>query len=333
MANDFHNFIGRRLSDEEKFEALKSHRVLPSSFKLRTRLEYGKQRSFNQTWLNEYKWIKYSPDVDGVYCKYCALFSDSDKIDKLVKTPLCFWTIASQKFKKHSESDGHKRASVLANNFIKLMISKQQGVDVQLNTTVAMQISSNRLKLYPIIQTILFCGQQNIPLRRGHREDISSTNPGNFKALLKFRVEAEDNLLKNHLETSAKNARYTSKVIQDDIINVIGEYIQGKILSEVQEGSKVFSIIADEARDISNKEQMSLIVRYVDSHPVIHESFIAFVECNGTSGEDIANLIETKCVNTLKLDMNMCRGQGYDGAGNMAGHCSGAAKLIAGLRG
>ena len=51
-----------------------------------------------------------------------------------------------------------------------------------------------------------------------------STNPGNFKALLKFRVEAGDNLLKNHLEKSAK---------------------------------KVFSIIADEARDISNKEQMS----------------------------------------------------------------------------
>ena len=33
-------------------------------------------------------------------------------------------------------------------------------------------------------------------------------------------------------------------------------------------------------------------------------------------------------VNSLGLDMDLCRGQGYDGAGNMAGKCSGAATLI-----
>ena len=42
---------------------------------------------------------------------------------------------------------------------------------------------------------------------------------------------------------------------------------------------------------------------------------------------DIANLIETKCLE-LQLDMNLCQGQGYDGAGNMAGCCNGAAKII-----
>ena len=40
-----------------------------------------------------------------------------------------------------------------------------------------------------------------------------------------------------------------------------------------------------------------------------------------------ANLIESTC-NKLSLDMIMCRGQVYDGAGNMAGVCSGAAKII-----
>ena len=72
---------------------------------------------------------------------------------------------------------------------------------------------------------------------------------------------------------------------------------------------------------------MPLIIRYVDKHYKIHERFIAFLECRSTKGEDIAKLIETKCLE-LKLDMNMCRGQGYDGAGNMAGSCNGAAKVI-----
>ena len=62
------------------------------------------------------------------------------------------------------------------------------------------------------------------------------------------------------------------------------------------EGSKVFSIIADEARDCSNKEQMPLIIRYVNSHKHIVESFVCFIECErGTSGSQLATLIDTKC--------------------------------------
>ena len=112
------NYIGKRLSDKEKFEALKCNCVLPSNFKYPSKVEYGKHRSFNQQWVNEYVWLSYSPFQDGVYCKYCALFSDSTKIDKLVKSPLHFWTTATQKFKKHSESESHQRASILANNLL-----------------------------------------------------------------------------------------------------------------------------------------------------------------------------------------------------------------------
>ena len=44
-------------------------------------------------------------------------------------------------------------------------------------------------------------------------------------------------------------------------------------------------------------------------------------------GSQLATLIETKC-SSLEFDMTLCRGQGYDGAGNMAGKCVGAAKLL-----
>ena len=44
-----------------------------------------------------------------------------------------------------------------------------------------------------ILKTVIFCGQQNIPLR-GHRDDSTSgaINKGNFDALLQFRAEAGD---------------------------------------------------------------------------------------------------------------------------------------------
>ena len=125
-----------------------------------------------------------------------------------------------------------------------------------------------------------------------------------------------------------KNAIYCSKTIQNEIISLIGHHIQKKILLDIHNGSSIFSVIADEARDCSNKEQMPLVIRYVNSRKVIQESFMAFIECEqGTTGEQMAILIQDSC-NTLGLDFSMCRGQGYDGAGNMAGSVKGAAQRI-----
>ena len=209
------------------------------------------------------------------------------------------------------------------------MQSKLIPIDQQLQSSLAIQIAENRQKLHPVVKTIVFCGQQNIPLR-GHHEGESSQSPGNFKALLTFRVESGDHILKSHMDTCSRNAVYTSKNIQNEIISVVGSWIQSKLLHAIQTGSKIFSIIADESRDCSNKEQMPLIIWYVNESHEIQESFMEFLECeHGTTGASIATLIENAC-QSLGLDLSMCRGQGYDGAGNMAGIIQGAAARIFG---
>ena len=51
----------------------------------------------------------------------------------------------------------------------------------------------------------------------------------------------------------------------------------------------------------------------------IREAFLAFFPCSqGPSGKAIAKQIIT-AVLIFGLGMNLCRGQGYDGAGNMSG--------------
>ena len=91
---------------------------------------------------------------------------------------------------------------------------------------------------------------------------------------------------------------------------------------------RFFSVLADEATDVSNKEQMPLILRLVDKEGNIHEDFIMFILCeNGVSGEAIADSIVSE-IRNLNLDMNNCHGQRYDGAGNMAGKYQGAAACI-----
>ena len=95
-----------------------------------------------------------------------------------------------------------------------------------------------------------------------------------------------------------------------------------KILHE-ERAAKYFSVCADEASDVANKEQLSLILRFVDQAGLVREEFISFFLC----GEAVSNLI-TNALRKYGLDLRYLCGQGYDGAGNMAGKYQVAAAII-----
>ena len=68
--------------------------------------------------------------------------------------------------------------------------------------------------------------------------------------------------------------------------------------------------------------------RYVDEALDIKERFVKFVYCrDGITGEAISTYLRTE-LRSLGLDLTKCRGQAYDGAGNMVGRYIGAAKLF-----
>ena len=167
---------------------------------------------------------------------------------------------------------------------------------------------------------------------RGHRDDSQHNkqpyrNSGNFQELLKLISETGNSHLKSVIVHVPKNATYRSKTIQNQIINLVGDRIKSEIIGEIKK-SKFFSILADEASDISNKEQMSLVLRYLDSNFLVKESFVGFIHCDtGLTGEHLSNTI-LKEIDSLGLSMDDCRGQGYDGAGAMAGSEKGAATGI-----
>ena len=87
--------------------------------------------------------------------------------------------------------------------------------------------------------------------------------------------------------------------------------------------------MADEVTDAVNKEQLSLVLRYVDPESdYVREDLVNFFECDtGITGRDLADKITSSLV-AYGLDPTNIRGQAYDGAGNMAGSVNGAAALI-----
>lgn len=47
---------------------------------------------------------------------------------------------------------------------------------------------------------------------------------------------------------------------ENEIISEVGCFIQRKLLHDIQTGSKVYSIIADESRDGANKKKMPIFI-------------------------------------------------------------------------
>ena len=90
----------------------------------------------------------------------------------------------------------------------------------------------------------------------------------------------------------------------------------------------VYSILADETKDCSKREQLAIVLRYVDTESAtVFERFLTYIEATSLNAESLSKYI----LDTLKehgLDPQNIISQGYDGASVMSGCCSGVQQRI-----
>jgi len=77
--------------------------------------------------------------------------------------------------------------------------------------------------------------------------------------------------------------------------------------------------LADETIDVSNKEQITLCVRYanLNSKKKIREDFLQFIEIQDMSGKGLSDVI-LKSMTDFGLNTKYLTGKGYDGAAAMS---------------
>ncbi|KAL1150355.1 hypothetical protein V6Z11_A10G253100 [Gossypium hirsutum] len=163
--------------------------------------------------------------------------------------------------------------------------------------------NSNRLRLKTSIDVVRWLSFQGCAFR-GHDESSGSKNRGNFLELLSL-LASYDEKVEDVLKSAPQNASYTSSTIQKEILQIYANRVRNVIHEEI--GDRKFSIIVDEARDESKKEQMAIILRFVDKQ-----------------GQNVI-------FNVLlqhSFDIQNIRGQGYDGASNMRGEFNGLQAFI-----
>ena len=110
-----------------------------------------------------------------------------------------------------------------------------------------------------------------------------------------------------------------------EIVTLMGKELIRDLLSQI--GENYFSLICDEYTDVSNKEQLTLCLRWVHSDLEAHEDFIGFYQIPNIGADTIPSVIQDALLR-LPLSIDKCRGQCYDGASNMFGKKTGVATRI-----
>ncbi|XP_020973057.1 zinc finger MYM-type protein 1-like [Arachis ipaensis] len=190
------------------------------------------------------------------------------------------------------------------------LMAQSKHIDKVLDRHSDETIANNRLRLKTSINTIRWLAFQACAFR-GDDESLGSLNRGNFIELIKLLASCNQNVNNVVLENAPGNAQYISPGVQKDILHIFARKVRATIREEI--GDSKFCIIIDEARDESKREQMSVVLRFVDKHGCVQERFFDLIHVSDTCSLTLKTEISL-VLSRYNLDVQNLRGQGYDGA-------------------
>ena len=105
--------------------------------------------------------------------------------------------------------------------------------------------------------------------------------------------------------------------LQNQIVQIVGDHVRDTTFSKICH-SLCYALIADEVTECSNKEQLYIVIRYVEPDTSYgREDLVTFLKCDsGVSGEALADKMLGFV--TDHLDPSKMRGQAYDGGSIMS---------------
>ncbi|KAK1388607.1 Repressor of the inhibitor of the protein kinase-like protein [Heracleum sosnowskyi] len=290
--------------------------------------EFGTQRRrFQASWFNTFKWLEYSVSKDAAFCFPCYLF-ESDASSQHA------FTIDG--FKSWKRVNDNERCAFLvhigtSNSPHKKAIKDYEGlqnvtrhIDKVINCQSLEEVKKNRLRLRATIEGVRYLSLQACALR-GHDESSTSRNRGNLIEIVKTFGRVSPDISNVILENAPKNATYTSPKVQKDILHIFASKVRNIIRNEIRDSK--FCILVDEALDASQKEQMAIVLRFVDVYGVIRERFFDIVNVFDTTSLTLKKEL-SDVLTRNNLNIQNMRGQGYDGASNMRGAFNGLQALF-----
>ncbi|KAM3933210.1 52 kDa repressor of the inhibitor of the protein kinase [Leptodactylus fuscus] len=168
----------------------------------------------------------------------------------------------------------------------------------------------NKDYIKSLFEIVLLMGKQNVSLEGRNVKDPDGVySPDNFQALLEYRINSGDEVLRRRFDMLPVNQEYCSRFQQEQILEVCDRCIREEVMRDVR-NSQFFSIIVEDAVDLAGEEHMPIFIRHIDDANNLHEEFVGFLPCDDDA-EIMAMNFHTTITEKWKLNMEYCRGQSY----------------------
>ncbi|KAH0713615.1 hypothetical protein KY289_009574 [Solanum tuberosum] len=118
---------------------------------------------------------------------------------------------------------------------------------------------------------------------RGHDESEGSEYKGAFLELLKWYGDRSFDVGRVILGNAPQNDMMICPTIQKDIVEACAKETTKAIIEDLD--GDYFGILVDESKDVSHKEQMALILRYVNKSGMVIERFLGYDGASNMQGE------------------------------------------------
>ena len=269
--------------------------------------------AFSKKWLKNRNWLEYIKGK-GMFCKLCRKYNNSiqssygqhDVWNTIPCTRLRLQSITG-----HENSSGHRQSVKL-----ELSVRSSQNIASIVNPVVP------KRGIEQAFACLYFLTKQRIP------------HTTNFEPLLDF-FEFMGLHVKSNLHV-ARNATYTSFRSIQEMVFIMSEVIEKKILNRLRE-SDHFALMFDETTDCSVTEQLAIHVRFIDKESgslktcylkiidvlqpeidALGDTHVESTSCVSVCAHTITNRIH-EFIEEAQLDITKLRGIGTDGASTMIG--------------
>ena len=249
--------------------------VQPRKIKFSSHIIGRQYRSFNPSLYNKCVWLEYSECEDAVYCFFCRHFSIERKGPTFVTHGMRDWKRCyetrpnSNKLLQHHTSFQHAESVATYAHYLDIKSGKFQNVAELRDAEYTRLIKDNRHYLHTAAEVLLTAQQKIAQRETGRsfrvknimRQSLTfGQSCGNFLAILSV-VARHDPVIAERIQYGLANAKYTHHTIQNALLDIRKDMTLEQIREELRK-AVYFTVLADESKDTSKKEQVVVAARY-----------------------------------------------------------------------